>query len=217
MSNAVSHKELQAATKDLNEALCLEPKLKVIAVQAAKMGDAIINAIAPLVDNEAEIAKLAPATIETYNKLVAAMSDAPPLAEDVATEVVQEVPAEEVASAVQQEAPVDVTAVEEGDCFGVSYDPANPACSPEACSQSAACAEKVTGKAKKKGGSKSGAKKEAKPKAPSNKLIVFQAWKGNGELTTEQLAEMVQSRVKENTIKVWIGQWKHDKNLPANV
>src|SRR5574343_135359 len=139
MNVAVSHKELQAATKDLNEALGIEPKLKVIAVPAAKMGDAIIDAIAPLVENEAEIAKLAPA-------------------------VAQEMPAEPGGATESQPA----TAAEPDDCFGVSYDPDNPACAVEACSQAAACAEKVTGKKKKK---EPPTPKEPKPPTPRGSML----------------------------------------------
>lgn|SRR5574343_37713 len=163
MNVAVSHKELQAATKDLNEALGIEPKLKVIAVPAAKMGDAIIDAIAPLVENEAEIAKLAPATIVTYNKLVAVMG-APPQEDDSNPAVAQEMPAEPGGATESQPA----TAAEPDDCFGVSYDPDNPACAVEACSQAAACAEKVTGKKKKK---EPPTPKEPKPPTPRGSML----------------------------------------------
>lgn len=67
----VSHKRLQAAIKDLNEALGLDPKLRVIGVTSSEMEKAIVEVVASL--HREEIERLEAATVETYNELVTAM------------------------------------------------------------------------------------------------------------------------------------------------
>ena len=64
------------------------------------------------------------------------------------------------------------------------------------------------------------AKKEKKAKAekvagaPSNKSVIFLAWK-SGKTDVKELLALVKDAVKESTVKGWLNQWKHDKNLPA--
>lgn len=179
----VSHKELQAAVKDLNEALGLEPKLRVIAVPAAKMADDIIQTIAPLVEDEAEIAKLAPTTIETYNKLVAVMVDASTAEDETLDEsAIAEDGHSGEALAITTEEVEDDT-----DCFGISYDPDNPACSIEACSQAVACAEKVTGKKNKK----QSPKKEKTQKGPGVIATIFSLLQQGPHSKSELVAQLM--------------------------
>lgn len=56
--------------------------------------------------------------------------------------------------------------------------------------------------------------KEKKEKGPSNKGMIFSAWK-NGTTDISTLFELANKSVKESTIKGWIAQWKNGKNLPA--
>lgn len=49
---------------------------------------------------------------------------------------------------------------------------------------------------------------------PSNKEVVYKAWR-KGETSTTVLFALVKEGVKESTIKVWITAWGKGKNLPA--
>lgn len=50
---------------------------------------------------------------------------------------------------------------------------------------------------------------------PSNKQKVFVSWKANQTKTADILGSEVDGAIKTQTIKSWIGSWKHGKNLPA--
>jgi hypothetical protein len=50
---------------------------------------------------------------------------------------------------------------------------------------------------------------------PSNKQKVFASWKADQTKTADALGSEVAGAVKTQTIKAWIGSWKHGKNLPA--
>ena len=67
-------------------------------------------------------------------------------------------------------------------------------------------------KAKKE--KKAKAKAEKVAGAPSNKSVIFLAWK-SGKTDVKELLALVKDAVKESTVKGWLNQWKHDKNLPA--
>jgi hypothetical protein len=68
----------------------------------------------------------------------------------------------------------------------------------------------------------SSAKKETKKPAadkkdkgaPSNKEVVYLAWKA-GETDLEKLHKKVKEGVRIGTIKSWLSAWSKDKNLPA--
>ncbi len=74
-------------------------------------------------------------------------------------------------------------------------------------------AEKDSGK-EKTGKAPAKEKKETSDYSKSNKAQVFLLWK-NGEEDKEVLFKKVKGAVKEETIKIWINQWKNGKNLPA--
>lgn len=59
-------------------------------------------------------------------------------------------------------------------------------------------------------------KKEKAEKSPSNKWIIYQAWK-KGEKESIKLYSLIHQNVKETTIKSWISQWNNGKNLPAGI
>lgn len=59
-------------------------------------------------------------------------------------------------------------------------------------------------------------KKVANVKTPSNKFLVFSAWK-EGESDIKKISDAIHHGVKETTIKSWINQWKNKKNLPSGV
>jgi hypothetical protein len=61
------------------------------------------------------------------------------------------------------------------------------------------------------------AKEEKAPRdnSRSNKAIVYLAWKQDGIEDEVELGALVENRVKDTTIKVWISQWKKGNNLPA--
>lgn len=53
-------------------------------------------------------------------------------------------------------------------------------------------------------------------KPPSNKELVWKAWKnGNGETDPEKLNKTISNNVQTSTIKTWLKQWAADNNLPA--
>lgn len=63
---------------------------------------------------------------------------------------------------------------------------------------------------------KAAASKE--PKGPSNKLLVFQAWKhGKGETDVAKLVKHVKGGVTEGTVRGWISGWGKGKNLPGGI
>lgn len=54
----------------------------------------------------------------------------------------------------------------------------------------------------------------SRQEGPSNKEVVYKAWR-KGETSTTVLFALVKEGVKESTIKVWITAWGKGKNLPA--
>jgi hypothetical protein len=71
---------------------------------------------------------------------------------------------------------------------------------------------------KEKGSKPAKAKKKTakEPGVPSNKEIVYKAWKESKQkLETAELSKKVKGAVKDNTIRGWLSAWKKKTNLPA--
>ena len=65
---------------------------------------------------------------------------------------------------------------------------------------------------------KKAATKDKEQKGPSNKLLVFQAWKhGKGETDPEKLIKVVKGAVAIGTVRGWINAWGRGTNLPGGV
>jgi hypothetical protein len=161
----MKHKDLQEAVKNLNAVLSLDPKISHIGTGQA-LKNAIINTISPLVEAEDErVDGLADHTIATYNLLCEEVAPSPvteetaaatPVTEIVdiepsAPEVVEEGVAVDSLNELAQEVSEN-TEADEGDCFGVSYNPETPAdcCNAAECGRFDECVAIVTDKKKKK-------------------------------------------------------------------
>ena len=59
------------------------------------------------------------------------------------------------------------------------------------------------------------AKKEKRERTPSNKEVLYLAWKKNSKLEGAALLKVVAGAVKEKTVAGWLKGWKKGKRLPA--
>jgi hypothetical protein len=59
-------------------------------------------------------------------------------------------------------------------------------------------------------------KTETEDKAPSNKAVVWTAWEKAGrELDPDKALDLVEGRVKRQTIVGWMSAWARGQNLPG--
>lgn len=168
----LTQKDLQAATKNLNETLGI--KLPIVGAKKEVVKENIVNTVASLIDETGQWkdprgGELAPETIKVYENLVAAMSGGQTTAPET-TEGAGDATVDPGADVVAGPEAGEGATPKECPSFGIDPDMSDPACAE--CKRREECAAAVAAKAAANPAEKKRGKKEKAAKEPKGPGVI---------------------------------------------